>query len=475
MLEKHIETIIKEKFEYEFSPSQQEAVRRFIAFFLHSGDENLFLLKGFAGTGKTSLVAAFVNTLVTLGHPVVLLAPTGRAAKVFSSYAGQAAFTIHKKIYRRKTTREGTGLFNLGYNTHSRVLFFVDEASMIASTSSDNNFGSGSLLEDLFEFVYNGRHNRLVLIGDTAQLPPIGTQLSPALDPAYLQLSFGIDVIEAHLTDIMRQTEESGILYNATRVRGMLGSTTLSNLQIRVRPFPDVIRLSGGELLEELDQAYSTFGIDETVVICRSNKRANRFNAGIRSRILYREEEFSNGDRVMIVKNNYFWGEGNEKIDFLANGEIATVARLGVHKELYGFRFARATLNFSSIDEEISAWVMLDTLSSEQPALSSEENKRFYLAVEQDYQHIKSKQKRFKQIQENEYFNALQIKFAYAVTCHKAQGGQWDAVFIDNAWLPSELHNDEYWRWLYTAITRARCKLYFINYPNDHFHPDEQE
>lgn len=471
MIDKHFENVIAEKFGLEFSPSQRLAVEQFLAFFFLREDDSLFLLKGFAGTGKTSLVAAIVNTLMQFECPVVLLAPTGRAAKVFSGYAGQSAFTIHKKIYRQKTAKEGIGFFNLGYNTSSNTLFFVDETSMISANSSDSNFGTGSLLDDLFEYVYNGRHNRLVFIGDTAQLPPFGTDLSPALDPALLRMDYGMNVFEAHLTEIMRQTEESGILFNATRIRGMLGLNIPSRLQMRINGFPDVARISGGELLEGLEQAYDSFGIDETMVICRSNKRANRFNEGIRSRILYREEAFTAGDKIMIVKNNYFWGAEYETIDFIANGDIATVVKVEKHKDLYGFHFAYACLNIYGYEEEMTAWVMLDTLTSEQPALSYEEHKRLYAAVEEDYLDIASKQKRFKKIQENEFFNALQIKFAYAVTCHKAQGGQWDVVFIDSGWVSEEMHDDEYWRWLYTAITRARKKLYFINFKDEMFEP----
>lgn len=469
MITEHFEGIVKEKFGYDFSPSQQVAMEHFLAFLFDRHPESLFLLKGFAGTGKTSLVAAIVNTLVQFEQQIVLLAPTGRAAKVFSGYSRQPAFTIHKKIYRQKNAREGVGIFNLGFNGNANTLFFVDEASMISTNSQDSNFGTGSLLDDLMEFVYNGRNNRLVLIGDTAQLPPIGVEVSPALDVDFLQASYGMEIYEAALTDIMRQSEQSGILFNATLVREMIGAGPRAKLLLKVTSFPDIVRVGGGELLEELDYCYGTFGMDETMVICRSNKRANRFNEGIRARVLYREEAFGSGDKIMVVKNNYFWGAEYDKIDFIANGDIATVVKVGKYKDLYGFHFVRARLNIYGYEEEISAWVMLDTLTSEQPALSYDDYRKLFAAVEEDYMDIPSKQKRYKKIQEDEYFNALQIKFAYAVTCHKAQGGQWDAVFIDPGWMGDEVMEDEYWRWLYTAFTRARKKLYLINFKDKLF------
>mgnify|MGYP004603014579 CR=1 FL=1 len=382
MISEHFERIVKEKFGFDFSPAQQAALMRFSTFFFDRHPESLFLLKGYAGTGKTSLVAAIVNTLLQLEQQVVLLAPTGRAAKVFSAYSHQSAFTIHKKIYRQKSAQEGVGVFDLGFNSCANTLFFVDEASMISMGAQDSNFGTGSLLDDLFEFVYNGRNNRLVLIGDTAQLPPIGVSVSPALEADFLRLSYNMEVYEANLTDIMRQSEQSGILFNATRVREMIGAGAWAKLLLRVTGFPDIVRVNGGDLLEELDQCYSSFGIDETMVICRSNKRANRFNQGIRSHILYRDDAFSTGDKVMIVKNNYFWGAEYDKVDFIANGDIATVEKVGKCKDLYGFHFVNTRLSIYGYEEEITAWVMLDTLNTEQPALSYEDYRRLYTAVE---------------------------------------------------------------------------------------------
>lgn len=468
MIQKHFEDIVLQKFGFDFSPTQKVAVELFTRFFFHRKEDGLFLLKGYAGTGKTSLVAAIVNTLLSLEYKVVLLAPTGRAAKVFSGYAGHPAFTIHKKIYRQKSETDGEGVFDLGFNGGGNTLFFVDEASMISNADSEGNFGSGCLLDDLVEYVYNGKNNRLVMIGDVAQLPPVGLDISPALDKQELEAAYALQVTEVRLTDIMRQAEESGILYNATQVRGLIGNDS-GKLTLKVKSFPDVFRINGGDLLEEIETCYGKYGEDETMIVCRSNKRANRFNEGIRRSILYREEDFCSGDRIMVVKNNYFWGNDYEKIDFIANGDMATVLRVGKRLDAYGLHFAKATLKIDGYEEEVTAWGMLDTLTSDYPALSYEQTKVLYRNIEEEYQHIPSRRKRSEKIRENEFYNALQIKFAYAVTCHKAQGGQWDAVFIDQGWLPEELVNDEFWRWLYTAITRARERVYFINFNEDFF------
>ena len=469
MIHEHFSTVLAEKFGFDFSPTQQGAVEQFISFFFRQQEENVFLLRGYAGTGKTSLVAAMVNVLSRFNYSFVLLAPTGRAAKVFSAYSGQAAFTIHKKIYRQQTEQEGITVFGLGFNTLRNTLFFVDEASMIGMNSVDSHFGSGSLLDDLFQFVYNGRGNRLMLIGDSAQLPPIGTTLSPALEADFLRRQYDVEVYEANLTDIMRQSETSGVVYNATRIREMLEGGAGRKLQMKTARFPDIVRIGGGELLEELDRCYSLYGEDETMVICRSNRQANRYNAGIRSRILYREEDITAGDKVMIVKNNYYWGAAYENVDFIANGEIATILKVVKQTELYGFHFAYARLTLYGYETEITAWIMLDTLTSEQPALSREDSLRLYQAIEEDFQDIPSRKKRYKKIQENEYYNAFQIKFAYAVTGHKSQGGQWDAVFIDPGWYSEESPDEEYWRWLYTVFTRTRKQLLLIHFKEEWF------
>lgn len=468
MLGKHFEESVRNKFGFGFSPDQRNAVSRFSEFFFGRQETSLFVLKGYAGTGKTTLVSAIVNTLIAFKYKVVLLAPTGRAAKVFASYSGQPAFTIHKKIYRQKNGPEGEDHFDLAFNGGSDTLFFVDEASMIANSGEDSVFGSGHLLDDLMEYVYNGKNNRLVLVGDVAQLPPVKLDISPALATENLSLLYNATVYEVVLTDIMRQAEESGILHNATEVRQLIG-TAQGRPALRIDGFPDVFRITGAELLEEIEDCYGKFGMDETMIICRTNKRTNRFNEGIRRTILYREEDFGGGDKIMIVRNNYFWAEKYEHIDFIANGDIATVAGIEQRKELYGHHFARTRLQLASYEEEVTAWVMLDTLTTDAPALSYEEAVNFYHAVEADYADIKSRKKRFEKVRENEFFNALQIKFAYAVTCHKAQGGQWNAVFIDQGWVPDDMLADEYWRWLYTAITRARKRLYFVNFRPDFF------
>lgn len=468
MIGKHFGEIVLKNFGYEFSPAQKNAVGLFSQFFFGQKEDSLFVLKGYAGTGKTSLVAAIVNTLLSFEYKVVLLAPTGRAAKVFSAYAGYPAFTIHKKIYRQKSATDGEGEFDLGFNGGTDTFFFVDEASMISNSGEESNFGSGHLLDDLMEYVYNGRNNRLVLIGDIAQLPPVGLDVSPALDPEALRFLYNMEICEAVLTDVMRQAEQSGILFNATAVRHLLGSGKTTP-ELRITGFPDVCRIGGAELLEEIDSCYGKYGVDETMIVCRSNKRANRFNEGVRRMILYREEDFSCGDKIMIVKNNYFWAKDYERIDFIANGDIATVLKIEKRAELYGRHFARTRLMLAGYEEEITAWVMLDTLTSDAPALTYEENRDLYRSIEADYTELASRKKRFEKIRENEFFNALQIKFAYAVTCHKAQGGQWDAVFIDQGWVADEMLTDEYWRWLYTAVTRARKRLYFVNFKPEFF------
>ena len=472
MIQKHFEDVVRQKFGFDFSSSQKKAVERFSEFFFARGEDHVFLLKGYAGTGKTSLVAALVNTLKSLQYKVELLAPTGRAAKVFASYAHTSAFTIHKKIYRQKSAADGAGVFDLGFNKASDTLFFVDEASMISNMSTEGNFGTGCLLDDLVSYVYNGRNNRLVLIGDVAQLPPVGLELSPALDKMELEACYQMETVEVNLCEVMRQAEDSGILFNATRVRDML-NLEADRLLMRATGFPDVFRISGADLLETMDSCYGRYGEEETIVVCRSNKRANRFNEGIRRTILYREEDFCSGDRIMVVHNNYFWGADYDKMDFIANGDMATVKRVGHRESVYGCEFAQATLEIDGYEEEISAVVMLNTLMSDAPALTYEQNRDLYRAVEADYMHIASKKKRFEKIREDKYFNALQIKFAYAVTCHKAQGGQWDAVFIDQGYLLEEMLTDEYWRWLYTAITRARKQVYFINFKDEFFEAEE--
>lgn len=470
-MQQHFYNIVANSVEYQLSESQEKALKCFADFLCNGSSHSLFILKGYAGTGKTSLISAIVKTLQSFEYNVVLLAPTGRAAKVLASYAQRDAYTIHKNIYRQSGMDQGVEIFDLGYNKNRETLYFVDEASMISTNSFDSPFGSGSLLDDLMSFIHNGKNNRLILIGDDAQLPPVGTDISPALNLSELEARYSMDIYHSSMTDIVRQAEDSGILFNATILRNFIGSPGYP--QLKIKDFPDIVKIGGGELLEELYSCYSKYGETETLVVCRSNKRANRFNQGIRASVLYMEEALTGGDRIMIVKNNYFVAKGYDGIDFIANGEMATIRRVGKQRELYGYHFAQVDIYLDDYDQEINCWVMLDTLNSDYPALSQEESRKFYLEVEADYSDIKSKKKRMEAIRENEYYNALQIKFAYAVTCHKAQGGQWDAIFIDQGYLTEDMLCDEYWRWMYTAFTRARKKLYLINFNQHFFYAEE--
>ncbi len=425
----------------------------------------IFVLNGYAGTGKTTLIAATVAALSTLGMRTVLLAPTGRAAKVLARYSGRKALTIHKRIYRERTTADYESKFSLDLNREQGALFIVDEASMLADDSGGGfRFGSGSLLEDLVRYVRSGRGCRLMLVGDSAQLPPVGADRSPALDPATLD-RFG-EVVYATLDEVVRQEVGSGILFNATLVRCMLerGLCEVPRFDLA---FDDVEALQGGEFLERLQDAYARYGRDETIVVTRSNKRANRYNEGIRRNVLCAEEEIESGDMLMVVKNNYYYTERTEgcPMSFLANGDIARLRRLGRFEDFYGFRFARAVLEFPDYDDaELECRILLDTIASESPSLTREESDRLFYEVEKDYLDLKSRIKRFKEIRENPHFNAVQVKFAYAVTCHKAQGGQWKAVFVDRCLFGDEPMTRDLQRWLYTALTRASEKLYLVNF-----------
>ena len=468
MIEEHFYNLVKNNIGYPLSESQENALSALSNFLFYGEPLSLFVLTGYAGTGKTTLISAIVNALDSLEYNIILLAPTGRAAKVLSAYSGKQAYTIHKNIYVQSSIEEGVGLFDLGYNRNKETLYFVDEASMISNSSFDSSFGSGELLNDLINFIRNGRNNRLIFIGDDAQLPPVGTTLSPALEIAKCgDYFYDMRVHSFTMHHIVRQAEDSGILFNATIIRNFIGNEGFPLLKLE--GYSDIVQISGGELLEELYSCYSKYGEDETLVICRSNKRANRFNQGIRASVLYMEEQLCGGDRVMIVKNNYRSAKDIERLEYIANGEMGTIRRVLKHKEIYGHNFAQVELLLDNYNEEVTSWVLMDSLTSDSPALTPEENRELYLAVEEDYADIKSKKKRLEAIRENEFYNALQIKFAYAVTCHKAQGGQWDAVFIDQGFLTTDMLCDEYWRWMYTAFTRARKKLYLLNFNKDFF------
>ena len=456
-------------FPFEPTVEQEKTIEKLSEFILSGNDRKVFLLCGYAGTGKTSLISALVRTMEQLERKTVLLAPTGRAAKVFSHHSGKSAHTIHKCIYRQKSIMDSS-TFTLAENRMQNTLFIVDEASMI---SNDTMSGTGGLLDDLIEFVYSGHGCSMLLLGDTAQLPPVGEYLSPALTESYLRSMF-LDVTATRLTQVMRQLSESGILYNATMLRQRIDEEdTYDPPQITLKGFDDICSVHGEELIEAIESCYDKAGTDDTIILCRSNKRANVYNEGIRRRILYREEELCRGEILMIVKNNYFWREelGKEdktlleKLDFIANGDIAEIIRVNGTEEMYGFRFADVTLSLIDYEDcEIDVKIMLDTLTSESPSLTREENERLFAAVWEDYPEIRSKRKRMEQIRKNPYYNALQVKYGYAITCHKAQGGEWKRVFIDQGYISEDMISPDYYRWLYTAFTRASEKLHLVNW-----------
>ena len=419
------------------------------------------ILRGSAGTGKTTLAGAIVKALTALQQKMTLLAPTGRAAKVFALYAGHDAFTIHRRIYRQKSAGDLSS-FSLNDNLYHDMLFIVDEASMISNGSNlqATEFGSGCLLDDLMQYVYNGQNCRLMLIGDKAQLPPVGEEESPALMADVIR-GYGMTVYECDLNQVLRQSEESGILWNATRIRNAFTLPV-----VRFKGFPDIQLVTGGELIDTLSNSYSHVGMDETMVVTRSNKRANIYNQGIRNMILEREEELCRGDMLMIVKNNYYWTENMKEISFLANGDRAVVRKVRRVQELYGLRFAEVTMQFPDYDDfELTANVILDTLTTEAPALTREQQQHLYESVLEDYAYITRKDERMKKIKTDAFYNALQIKFAYAVTCHKAQGGQWAHVYVDQGYMTDDMVSQDYIHWLYTAFTRATEKLYLVNWP----------
>lgn len=469
MINNFLKLQIKEYFHFPPTPEQEKAIDQLAQFLYSTEADSLFLLKGFAGTGKTSLVAALVRVLDKLKQRVVLMAPTGRAAKVLSSYAGHSAYTIHRKIYRQKSLADEASGFSLNNNLHQHTLFIVDEASMISNDGlSGGVFGTGRLLDDLIQYVYSGQGCRLVLMGDRAQLPPVGETESPALN-AQVLAGYNLKVVETSLTQVVRQLESSGILWNATALRRLMTTGQMADFpRVRFAGFPDIRNLPGNELIEALENAYADGGMEETMVICRSNKRANLYNNGIRNRILYREEELSNGDLLMIAKNNYFWTEQEKSIEFIANGDVAVVRRVRHTRQLYGFRFADAVLQFPDYDDfELEATILLDTLQSDFPSLSREDADRLFYTVLEDYADIPLKRDRIKKMKVDPHYNALQVKFAYAITCHKAQGGQWRTVFLDQGYVTQENLGPDYFRWLYTAFTRATETLYLVNWPKE--------
>ena len=423
MLKNYIVNILTEQLGHTPTDSQQDLIEQIPGFITGDRGKEILLVKGYAGTGKTSVIGALVKTMNALKSRVMLLAPTGRAAKVLASYCSHNAYTIHKKIYRQKSSSDGTGKFVLDKNLHKNTLFIVDEASMISNQAFDSDiFGSGRLLDDLIKYIYNDHNCRLILVGDTAQLPPVHIDISPALDPNFLK-GFGLSVQEIFLKEILRQAEDSGILFNATGIRYNITSSTPGIPHLILDDFTDIERISGPDLLEKITDSYDKHGIEETIIVTRSNKKANQYNKGIRNMILGREEELAAGDLLMIVKNNYYWLTENEVTDFIANGDIMEIIRIKGYQEMYGFRFADALVRFTDYkDMEVEVKLLLDTIYSETAALGSERNKELFNAVMEDYMDIPNKRKRYEQLKTNPWFNALQIKFAYAVTCHKAQG-----------------------------------------------------
>ncbi|MBV3430011.1 AAA family ATPase [Prevotella copri] len=488
--------------QFGFPPTQEQAnaLDVFARFLTDRNPQVVMILRGSAGTGKTSLSGAIVRTLQAIRQKVMLLAPTGRAAKVFSLNSGTPAYTIHRRIYREKSFSGVDGQFNLNDNLFTDTLFMVDEASMVANMGLGGmNFGSGCLLDDLVHFVYQGRNDRLMLIGDKAQLPPVGEEESPALNAAMLQ-GYGLTVYECDLNEVLRQSEQSGILYNATMIRQMITHDDITQLpKIRFTGFSDIRQMPGAELIEALADSYHHVGLDDTIVVTRSNKRANIFNQGIRNMVLDREEELSQGDILMIVKNNYYWmeeerkklseerrvkseefnGLANHKVPsskfqvpsndipaFLANGDRAKVLKVRRRIDLYGFRFATLLLQFPDYGNyELEATVLLDTLTSEAPALTHDQQEQLFRQIEEDYQDVPLKADRMKAIRQDQFYNALQVKFAYAVTCHKAQGGQWAHVYVDQGYMTDDMLTPDYIHWLYTAFTRATEMLYLVNWP----------
>jgi len=469
MRQENIYNLLVKNLGYMPTQDQSDCMRLLSGFVADNTNDVIFLMTGYAGTGKTSVVASLAATLNTLRQKSVLLAPTGRAAKVLRSYTGMEAYTIHRKIYRQKSATDGVGKFVLDRNLHKETYFIVDEASMIPDESSEGSmFGSGRLLDDLLEYVYTGADCKLILVGDVAQLPPVGSIVSPALDENVLRSTgFALQMFE--LRQVIRQSEGSGILMNATAVRQQVNDGDLSVPELVLHGYSDIVRLGGAELIDTLSETYGSCGTDGAIVVVNSNNLANRYNQGIRNRVFFREEEISTGDIVMVVKNNYYWLKEEESTSFIANGDIAEVRRIRKYEEMYGMRFAEMTLWFRDSELEIDAKVMLDTLMMSTPSLSPEKSRELYFAVLADHPGIKSKRKQYEAVRDDPYYNALQIKFAYAVTCHKSQGGQWERVFIDQGMFNRQEPTIDYLRWFYTALTRATDRVYLVNFPDSFF------
>ena len=468
MINKFFLEQIKKNFPFPPTTEQDLALEKLSDFLFNRNNESLFLLKGYAGTGKSSLVGALVKTMTELQQKSVLLAPTGRAAKVFAGYAGQTAYTIHKKIYRQKVFSNEPSGFVQADNLHKHTLFIVDEASMISNDGLDSfSFGSGRLLDDLIHYVYSGEGCRLILLGDSAQLPPVSQSESPALDIHILK-SYNLDVTSITLTQVVRQAEMSGVLMNATLLRQSIEENKVSVFpKIQTQAYPDIQIVQGNELIDVIEEAYNRDGLEETIVISRSNKRASDFNSGIRNRILWKEDELSSGDLLMVAKNNYYWGKESKAMDFIANGDLMEVKRVRKVQELYDFHFCDVSVFFPDYAVEMELKILLESLHTDTPALPKELNDKLFFNVLEDYADIPTKKEKMKKMKENPYYNVVQVKYAYAITCHKAQGGQWKNVFLDISYVPEEYLGIDFYRWLYTAFTRASERIYLVNPSKD--------
>jgi exodeoxyribonuclease-5 len=473
VIENEFIKVFTKKLEHRPTDDQVSAIASLAKFTLNIEKEELFILKGYAGTGKTTLIDGLVKATNHFKIKTILLAPTGRAAKVINRITNKSAYTIHKKIYRQKSSKDGFGNFALGDNLHTNTLFIIDESSMIANHSLDQSaFGTGSLLDDLIRFVFSGVRCKILFIGDVAQLPPVKLDLSPALDEEALK-RYMYPVFSSTLKQVVRQEKDSGILFNATELRKQLNKDSI-NIQIITKEFSDIEAINGELLIESLSSSYDNAGLEQSIIICRSNKRANRFNQGIRNAVLYKEERISVGDLIMVVKNSYFWTEDEMDIDFIANGDIAEIVHIFGHETMYGFDFADVTIRLIDYSyTEINVKILLNTLETETPALSYDENKKLFYTILEDYTHIKPKKKQYEEVRSNPYFNAIQIKYAYAITCHKAQGGQWQNVFIDQGYINDKMIDNQYLRWLYTAFTRPTKQLFLINFDKKMLDIDE--
>ncbi|WP_339889485.1 AAA family ATPase [uncultured Flavobacterium sp.] len=464
--------LLRDNFPFEPTLKQDIFFQKVADFVINSSNDELFVLKGYAGTGKTTVISTIVNQLKNVNQKYLLLAPTGRAAKVISNYSQKPAFTIHKKIYFPKKASGGGVSFTLQPNKFTNTVFIIDEASMISDTNQESKlYENGSLLDDLLSFVDSGKNCKAIFVGDTAQLPPVHLDVSPALNIDSLSLHYNKNVHHIELDEVMRQEEDSGILFNATELREILKSHFIDTYKFNLNGFKDIVRLQDGyDIQDAIQDAFSNYGLEETAFIVRSNKRANQYNEQIRSKILGKENEISSGDYMMVVKNNYFWLKDSDEAGFIANGDIIEILEIRNIKELYGFKFATVKIRMVDYPNQIpfDTILLLDTIKSESPSLTYEESNKLYQEVMLDYEDETTKYKKFQKVKNNEYFNALQVKFSYAITCHKSQGGQWNTVFIEQPYLPNGVDKD-YIRWLYTAMTRAKEKLYLIGFKDENF------